>query len=124
MESLVIEKTVQTPEILLKPGLIKIGGRSIPEDPIAFYQPVIDWLKEYTRDLPDKTEIHLEFEYINTSSSKSLHNILKILNDACDESHEMEIKWHYEEGDDDMYELGQFYKPYLTIPIKFIETEE
>ena len=36
----------------------------------------------------------------------------------------MEINWHYEVGDDDMYELGQFFQPYISIPMNFIETEE
>jgi len=124
MNSLNIPGTNQTPKVNLQPGLIEITGRSIPEDPIAFYGPVMDWLAEYSKSPANQTTINLQFEYINTSSSKALHNILKVLNDTCDDSHKMELNWYYEVGDDDMYELGQFFQPYLRIPINFIETDE
>ncbi|MGB9746639.1 MAG: DUF1987 domain-containing protein [Bacteroidales bacterium] len=124
MDNLIISGSNQTPTIKLQRGLIEISGRSIPEDPVAFYKPVMEWLNTYVENLPEFTQINLQFEYINTSSSKALHNILKTLNDKCDESHKMEINWFYEEGDDDMFELGQFFEPYLRIPIKYIETEE
>lgn len=124
MESLKIQKSNQTPEILLETGLIDISGRSIPEDPVAFYKPVMDWLLKYSKSAPPYTKINLRFEYINTSSSKALHNILKVLNDGFDDSHKMDLYWYYEVGDDDMFELGQFFQPYIRIPITFIETEE
>lgn len=124
MDSLKIQKTNQTPQIILEPGKIEISGRSIPEDPVAFYRPVMEWLMNYSKNPSGKTVIDLKFEYINTSSSKALHNILKVLNDAHDDAHKMQLNWYYEVGDDDMYELGQFFQPYLRIPITFIETEE
>jgi hypothetical protein len=124
MDSIKIQKTNQTPQITLESGFIEISGRSIPEDPVAFYRPVMDWLVKYSTDAAGKTTINLRFEYINTSSSKALHNILKVLNDAYDDSHKMELNWYYEVGDDDMFELGQFFQPYIRIPINFIETDE
>jgi hypothetical protein len=124
MNILKFEKTNHTPFVRLTPGLIEISGRSIPEDPVAFYRPVLDWLEEYKKRPEAKTVINLQFEYINTSSSKALHTILKSLNDGLDNEHKMEINWHYEVGDDDMFELGQFFQPYLNIPMNFIETQE
>ena len=124
MNSLKIEKTNHTPHVNMSSGLIEISGRSIPEDPVAFYRPVLEWLEVYKKNPAPKTIVNLMFEYINTSSSKALHNILKSLNEGCDNAHKMEINWHYEEGDDDMYELGQFFQPYINIPMNFIETAE
>jgi hypothetical protein len=124
MNILKLEKTNHTPFVRLTPGLIEISGRSIPEDPVAFYRPVLDWLEDYKKSPEPNTVINLQFEYINTSSSKALHTILKSLNDGLDNDHKMEINWHYEVGDDDMFELGQFFQPYLNIPMNFIETQE
>jgi hypothetical protein len=124
MNNLKLEKTNHTPFVSLTSGKIEISGRSIPEDPVAFYKPVLDWLEDYKKSPSDKTIVNLNFEYINTSSSKALHNILKSLNEGFDNSHKMEINWHYEVGDDDMFELGQFFQPYISIPMNFIETEE
>ena len=124
MNNLKLEKTNHTPYVNLTAGKIEISGRSIPEDPVAFYKPVLDWLDDYKKSPSDKTVVNLNFEYINTSSSKALHNILKSLNEGFDNAHKMEINWHYEVGDDDMFELGQFFQPYISIPMNFIETDE
>jgi hypothetical protein len=124
MNNLKLEKTNHTPYVNLTDGLVEISGRSIPEDPVAFYRPVLEWLEDYKKNPAPQTTVNLMFEYINTSSSKALHNILKCLNEGFDNDHKMEINWHYEVGDDDMYELGQFFQPYINIPMNFIETEE
>jgi len=124
MNNLKLEKTNHTPYVNLTAGQIDISGRSIPEDPVAFYKPVLDWLEDYKKSPSGKTVVNLNFEYINTSSSKALHNILKSLNEGFDNEHKMVINWHYEVGDDDMFELGQFFQPYISIPMNFIETEE
>ena len=124
MNNLKLEKTNHTPYVNLTAGKIEISGRSIPEDPVAFYKPVLDWLDDYKKSPSERTIVNLNFEYINTSSSKALHNILKSLNEGFDNAHQMEINWHYEVGDDDMFELGQFFQPYISIPMNFIETAE
>ena len=124
MNNLKLEKTNHTPYVNLTAGKIEISGRSIPEDPVAFYKPVLDWLDDYKKSPSERTIVNLNFEYINTSSSKALHNILKSLNEGFDNAHQMEINWHYEVGDDDMFELGQFFQPYISIPMNFIETSE
>jgi len=124
MNNLKLEKTNHTPYVNLTAGKIEISGRSIPEDPVAFYKPVLDWLEDYKKSPSERTIVNLNFEYINTSSSKALHNILKSLNEGFDNAHQMEINWHYEVGDDDMFELGQFFQPYISIPMNFIETAE
>ncbi len=47
MEEFIQEATEKTPDIQLRDGYIRIGGRSIPEDPKKLYKPVVTWVKEY-----------------------------------------------------------------------------
>ena len=45
----------------------------------ASYRPVFRWITDYAGSHIDKSRIDLGFEYINTSSTKWIFNILKEL---------------------------------------------
>ena len=49
MEPISIEGTTKTPTVKFDAGSgkIEIKGRSIPENSIEFYKPLVDWLEEY-----------------------------------------------------------------------------
>ena len=48
-EPLNIVKQEDTPSVILdkEQGLFEIGHRSLPENAIAFYEPILNWLNEY-----------------------------------------------------------------------------
>ena len=71
MDELIIEGTMKIPRICFNPesGTLEIQGRSIPEDAIEYYTPIIEWLNLYSENPKQSTELHLKFEYFNTSSS-------------------------------------------------------
>jgi hypothetical protein len=52
-------------------------GRSIPENVIDFYQPILRWIDEYAQNPLPETLVHMKFEYFNTSSSKRIFDIMK-----------------------------------------------
>ncbi|MDQ3394084.1 MAG: DUF1987 domain-containing protein, partial [Bacteroidota bacterium] len=49
MNNYYLKSTSKTPNIDFKyrEGVFEIKGRSIPENSIEFYKPLIDWLDEY-----------------------------------------------------------------------------
>ncbi len=49
MEPIIIEGTPKTPTIKFdaKEGVFEIKGRSIPENSVEFYKPLVDWLENY-----------------------------------------------------------------------------
>lgn len=124
IEDLIITATEESLSATLKDGLIELSGRSIPEDPVKNFAPILEWINEYIQNPSAETEINLRFEYLNTSSSKHILSILEILDRVHSEKHKMVINWSYEVGDDDMYELGKFYETIINIPINYIEVEE
>jgi hypothetical protein len=124
MEPLTIEKTDKTPHISLKDGVVQIFGRSITEDPNKFYKPVFEWLKEYENTAADNTQINIRIEYSDTGSSKCILDILKQLDDIFNNDNDMIVNWYYEEGDDDMYDQGVYFKTFVNIPFNFIEFDE
>ncbi len=126
MQPIVIKGTAKTPTVRFdsEDGLIEVKGRSIPENSIEFYKPLVDWLEEYA-SIPQKiTEVNIQLEYFNTSSSKCILDVFKKLENVYKGHNKVQINWYYEEDDEDMLEAGEDYQSILKIPFKMIEIEE
>ena len=119
-----IEPSKRTPIIIMEPGRIFVMGRSIPENPGDFYRPIHTWITEYSRSHIDKSIIDLGFEYINTSSTKWIFNILKELSEMDDVKENMRVTWYYEQGDEDMCELGFILRSLIACTFILVEVEE
>lgn len=125
METIIIEDSSKTPSIVMDPvkGLVEIKGRSIPENSIEFYKPLIDWFDSYSEGGMKDTRVNIQLEYFNTSSSKCLLDILKRIEMMYRKGWRIEIYWYYDEDDEDMYEAGEDYQSILTCPISLVEIE-
>jgi len=123
MESLLIEGTAKTPIVKFEAeqGLIEIKGRSIPENSIEFYKPLVDWLDLYAKSPKTHTKVNIQLEYFNTSSSKCILDIFKKLESIHKASNDIIINWYYEEDDEDMLEAGEDYESIIRVPFKMIE---
>jgi len=113
----------RTPWIILEEGTIFIMGRSIPENPGDFYRPVHDWIAGYAKENFKETRIVLGFEYINTSSTKWIFAILKQLSDMKDLQKNSKVFWYYEQGDEDMCELGFILRSLIDCPFVVMEVD-
>ena len=128
METLSLQGSPKTPtvEMNAENGVIEIKGRSIPENSIDFYRPVVEWLDAYAESPAKITEVNIQLEYFNTSSSKCILDVFKKLENVFKKNNEkgVTINWYYEEDDEDMLEAGEDYQSILKIPFKMIELEE
>ena len=124
MDNFLVNKTSKSPFISLEKGLFQFSGRSIPEDAKRIFKPVTDWLKTYQPDNDYTTVVNFSFDYLDTSSSKCVFDILKVLDVLYEKGHEIVINWYYEEGDDDMLDLGIHLKSFVKAPFNFIESEQ
>ncbi len=128
METLSLQGSPKTPtvEMSAENGIIEIKGRSIPENSIDFYRPVVEWLDAYAESPSSVTEVNIQLEYFNTSSSKCILDVFKKLETVFKNNGEkgVTINWYYEEDDEDMLEAGEDYQSILKIPFKMIELEE
>lgn len=118
-----IKKTFNTPEVYFSrdEGLLKIDGRSIPEDPGDFYDPLIEQLESYFENAKPLTTFEIKLEYINSGSSKYLLEILRIFKRYYEKGANCQVNWHYEEDDESIFELGQHYQTTIPIPFKLID---
>ncbi len=126
METISIEGTAKTPTILfdLLKGHLEIKGRSIPENSIEFYKPLIEALEKYATRPQSNTNVNIQLEYFNTSSSKCILDVFKKLEAIHKNGNEIVINWHYEEDDEDMLEAGEDYQAIINVPFKMIQIEE
>ncbi len=126
MEELKIEGSPKTPTIEFNPstGYLLVRGRSIPENSIEFYKPLIDILEAYDKNSQSNTKVDIQLEYFNTSSSKCILDVFKKLEGINAGSSEVVINWYYEEDDEDMLEAGEDYQAIINVPFKMIEVEE
>ncbi|MFT5822940.1 MAG: hypothetical protein ACI8ZM_004197 [Crocinitomix sp.] len=122
MEALYISETLKTPGIIFNPqsGIFSIKGKSIPDDAEEFYKEVLNWFDDYLVRPNSVTEVSIDLEYFNISSSKRLLFLLYKLNDLNSGKNEARIKWMYNEEDEDMFEVGQDYAFMVKVPFDFI----
>ena len=121
MKKYSVEGTSVTPLINFDPekGNLEIRGFSIPENSIEFYRPLNEALDLYASSTPlPETNVTIELEYFNTSSSKCLLGLLRKLESMNKTESKVNINWLYEEGDEDMLQAGQDYNAIINIPFK------
>jgi hypothetical protein len=120
METIKIQGSEDTPKIILDAGneILEISGRSLPEDVSSFYEPVLNWLNEYSENPNKKTVFNFKLTYFNTASSKLLLDILMKLEEMHEKGQEVLIRWHYPEDDEDMAEAGEEYADIVDVPFE------
>ena len=120
MERIFKQGTENTPEINFDPvsGELEMSGKSIPEDSMGFYSPIIDWLKVYVKRPAEKTTFSFKLEYFNTSSSKLLLDVFNILEEISDS---LSLNWYCEESDEDLEETANDFDEVLNYDIKVIK---
>lgn len=100
-------------------GKLTIEGKSILENAIRFYEPILDWIDDYCENPADQTILYLKLEYFNTSTSKFLLAIIEKLEELYQGGKEAGIYWYY--TDEDMEELGEDYSNLIDLPFHFVE---
>ena len=124
MDKLIIEKTSDTPSVILDydAGKIEISERSLPENAIDFYAPIINWFNNYSKKPNNETIVDIKLEYFNTSSAKQIAKILLILQKLA-ENNNVLIKWYYSVNDSDMHSSGIRYSKLVKVKFEFIEIQ-
>ena len=125
METLRLEQTDDSPSVLLdqEHNRFEISGKSLPEDVVDFYQPVLDWLNSYRSEPNSITEFNFKLIYFNTASSKLILDILMIFEEMVEDSHDVLIKWLSLRSDEDMQEAGKEYEEMVDVPFEHVTYE-
>lgn len=117
MNKFIKNPTPKTPKIEFDPntGNFLLEGRSIPENSMEYYKPLIEWVDEYVKSPQPDTLLTVNLEYFNTSTSKCLVELFRKLENL---QPNVKILWQYEEEDEDMMESGEDFRKIIRIPIE------
>tara|TARA_R110001592_G_scaffold36893_2_gene123613 strand:- start:6012 stop:6389 length:378 start_codon:yes stop_codon:yes gene_type:complete len=123
MESLFQEGKFNIPTIRFnKSGILSIEGRSIPEHPLKFYQPLTDWLVSFLSTSPEKVLLKVHLDYLNTHSTECMLVLFKKLDEYfIATKKDIAIIWIFDEGDEDMESLGEDLKTFVSLPFSIEE---
>lgn len=127
MDTLLIEGKTSSPSVDFNPttGLLKIIGRSIPENPVKFYQPIESWIFEYLKTAPQNIELYVHLDYLNTHSTECLLILMKKIEAYYkDSNNNTKVIWNFDKDDEDMEALGEDLASIAQIPFEYKEIIE
>ena len=127
MKTLLIEGNMNSPLIDFNPnsGLLKIIGRSIPENPVKFYHPIEVWLTDFIASNPENLELYIYLDYLNTHSTECILILLKKIETYFKNANSIvKISWCFDEDDEDMQGLGKDLASITGIPFEYKEVIE
>jgi SiaC family regulatory phosphoprotein len=124
MENLKLEATKYTPEISLETsGVITLKGKSYPENTFEFYEPFMNWTKEYfcQASSPKSMVINIEITYFNSSSSKLFFDFFDLL-DENKSDFDITVNWLYDEENESALEAGEdFVEDFTELKINLVK---
>lgn len=122
METLFIEATTSSPLVELNPdaGKIRLVGESYPENALEFYRPILTWVDQFLQRDARPLSLDLHLTYLNTSSIKSLMDLLDALEEAFREGREIQLDWRYDEENERALELAEEFKEDLSLPFNLV----
>ncbi len=128
MKKLNIAATDKSPKVILDPEkrLFEMEGNSRPENVRDFYYPIIDTLRDFFEDYvkgPEKENafnFNFKLDYFNSSSAKFISDILVIIKNSVENGASLKIYWYFEDGDEDMKEVGEDFSDMISVPFNYI----
>ncbi len=107
----------------------EISGESRPEDVSDFFMPILNWLDEFGVDLDEKEgrdkagqmEFNFNIDYFNSTSATFILDIVKKIGKIRSTGNDIMVKWHYEEDDEDMLEVGKEMSRLVKFPFEYFK---
>jgi len=123
MNRLFWEGTETTPQVILDPETetYEITGRSFPEDPLNFFQPIFDWIDTNVPLIHHKIIMTMYLEYFNSASNRIILLIMKRFEEHFSNGKDIVINWSYD--DEEVLGDGQMYSTLVNLPFNLIEVE-
>lgn len=118
MEDLELASTTSTPEVSFQAadGLLELHGESYPENSFDFYSPLLAWVREFLDTHTVAVRFKIGLTYMNTSSIKSMMDLLDLLEDAHAGGREVTVTWYYDEENDRALEMAEEFREEVTLP--------
>jgi len=116
------EATKYTPLIELHPRdqYLLIRGDSYPENALETYEPLLLKLEEYFQQ-HGNLRIDFLIDFLNTSSSKMMTELIAVLQRYHEKGNKIDLKWYYPDGDTELKESWEMLLEDATFPYSVCE---
>ncbi len=74
----------------------------------------------YTKAPRENTEVHINLEYMNSTSNRSLLNLLIVAEKLHEENKNVNVYWYYRQEDEIIHEQGKIFEELLNLPFSFV----
>lgn len=120
MEKWTIEASDRTPSVVLdrQESIIRIEGRSYPEEGMDFFDPIILRFKTLENTESPIRIIHIRLEYYNSSTTKAIAELFAALVKAKDRGFDVKVIWEFEEDDDGIQEDIDMFIETFNLPFE------
>jgi hypothetical protein len=81
-------------------GNCEIVGESYLEETKEFYQKLVKWLQDYMTEVKGNITLSIKLTYFNTSTSRCLLDIFRILKTYQLQKHEVTVNWYVKHEED------------------------
>lgn len=124
MDDLKLNKTASTPAIAFDAasGQLSIEGESYPENAFEFFKPLLEWADEFLKESSIPTKLEIRLSYMNTSSIKSMMDLLDLLEEAHSRSREVTVSWYYDEENERALEMAEDFRDEVNLPFFIVPT--
>lgn len=122
LDDLTLAATPSSPAVEARAaeGLLRIRGEAYPENAFAFFSPVLAWVEAFLAKDGAPLRVELELTYLNTSSIKSMMDIMDALQDAHEGGRQVTLAWFYDPDNDRALDLAEEFREDLSLPFEII----
>ncbi len=124
MDTLFLNHTEDTPKVVFNKyeGIFLIEGRSLPENAVAFYLPLLDWVQKYSQAPNSETYFDIRLDYFNTASAKQITKLLLAIQELA-QKNTVKVRWYYLKEDTDIMSSGARFSKLIKANIELVEYE-
>lgn len=125
-ERLHLDATASTPVVDFDPvsGVLLLAGESYPENAFEYFRPLLAWVGAFVRggDVPIVAEIALS--YLNTSSIKSVMDMLDLFEAAHRGGRSVTLRWSYASDNERALEMIEEFKEEVSLPFFIVPVDD
>jgi hypothetical protein len=109
-------------ELIMKEeeGVIELQGVSRWNGTLSYYQELLDWTEEYSRN-PKDTTVNVNLDFIDPSSAELLSLFFKKLVKVRKKGYQLNVNWYYNESLENSKAYGYVFAKVSKIRFNFIE---
>ena len=120
MEDYIFQKTKTTPEVLInkKDRTVRISGVCIPENPKAFFDPIIKHVTDL-KQTNSKILFEIYLDYFNSSASRGLLELFNLASELELTTNKSKVLW-MTDANDEAKEEGELMAELSSLEFEYV----